>query len=81
MDVFFLILAGVAGALTRDVFHDNKLILPCIKDGALVLGFLGGAIIGGAVGYLVDNSPLTAFLSGFTGYQILANLVPKEGQK
>ncbi|MDD5006359.1 MAG: hypothetical protein PHS93_08405 [Candidatus Omnitrophica bacterium] len=81
MEVLSLILAGTAGALTKDIFKDNKLILPCVKDGAIVLGFLGGAIIGGAVGFLVDHSPLVAFLSGFTGYQILANLIPKEGKK
>ena len=81
MDVCFLVLAGAAGALIKDVVKDNKLILPKFQEGCVVLGFVGGIIIGAAVGYLVDQNPTTAFLGGYAGSQMLTTLVPKEKEE
>lgn len=81
MELIILFLSGAAGALAKDVFKDNKLVMPKFEDGALILGFVGGLIVGGCVGYLVDGQPATAFLGGFAGYQILESLLPKNGQK
>ena len=78
MELFFLAIAGGLGALVKDVVKDNRLILPKYEDGSILLGFIGGVIIGAAVGYLVDQSPATAFFSGYAGYQILESLVPKK---
>jgi len=76
MEFVLLILAGMSGSLVKDVLIDNKLTLPKFADGCLVLGFLGGILIGGAVGYLVDQSPITAFFSGYAGSSMLVSLVP-----
>lgn len=78
MEVLLLILAGAAGALTKDIVKDNKLVLPKYQDGSLALGCIGGIIIGAAVGYLVDQNTITAFMSGYAGSQILQSLVPKK---
>jgi hypothetical protein len=32
-------------------------------------------VIGAVAGYLVDNDPVTAFLGGFSGTQIISTLV------
>jgi len=74
-DIVILFVMGALGALTKDILKDNKLELPKAKDGALYLGCLGGIIIGALVGYMVDNDPITAFLGGFGGTQIIENLV------
>jgi len=66
---------GAVGALTKDILKDNKLVLPKMKKGSLYLGCIGGIIIGALAGYLVDNDPITAFLGGFGGTQIIENLV------
>ena len=73
-----LALAGGLGALVKDVVKDNKLIMPSYKDGSILLGFVGGVIIGAAVGYLVDQNAMTAFFSGYAGTQMLRALMPKE---
>lgn len=78
MEICFLLLAGAAGAVVKDVLKDNCLVMPKLIDGKLTLGFLGGVFIGAAVGYLVDGDPFTAFLGGFAGFQILESLIPKE---
>ena len=78
METLILIIAGGLGALVKDLVKDNKLVLPKYEDGVIVLGFLGGVIIGAAVGYLVDQNPTTAFLAGYAGYQMLESLVPKK---
>lgn len=70
-----LLLAGALGALTKDVLKDNKLSIPHIKDGFLYLGCIGGIILGAMAGYLVDNDPVTAFLGGYAGSEIIKNLV------
>lgn len=76
MEFYYFILAGGAGSLVKDILIDNKIILPKFSDGCILLGFLGGVLIGGAVGYLVDQNPTTAFFSGYAGSQMLTSLVP-----
>lgn len=73
-----LLIAGSLGALSKDIFKDNRVELPKILNGHFYMGFLGGMIIGGATGYLVDGSFLTAFMAGFTGSAILPNLAAKQ---
>lgn len=68
-------LAGAGGALIKDILKDNKITLPKVKKGVLYLGCLGGMIIGSMAGYLVDNDPVTAFLGGYAGSQIIQSLV------
>jgi len=72
-----LLLMGGIGAFTKDVLKDNKIQLPEYKDGYIYLGFLGGIVIGGMAGYLVDNDPITAFLGGYAGKQIIESLINK----
>ena len=78
MELFFLALAGGAGALIKDIVKDNKLVLPKFENGTLLLGFIGGLVIGAAIGYLVDQNPTTAFFGGYAGSQMLYSLVPKK---
>jgi uncharacterized membrane protein len=66
---------GALGALVKDILKDNCIILPKVADGKFYMGILGGLIIGAIAGYVVDNDPITAFLGGFTGYQIINSLV------
>ncbi len=80
-DTLILFLAGGLGAIIRDVLIDGKLVLPKVEDGSLLLGFLGGVVIGAFAGYVVDNNPLTACLGGFSGYEIISNLIPKDEVK
>jgi hypothetical protein len=75
--IFFFII-GALGALTKDILKDNKLELPYKKDGNIYLGCLGGMIIGGITGYLIDNNLTTAFLSGYTGTAVIENLLLKK---
>ncbi len=70
-----LMICGSLGALSKDIFKDNKIQLPSFKEGNLYLGCIGGMIIGAFVGYLVDNDPVTAFLGGYSGGQIITSLV------
>jgi len=81
MEMLILFLAGAFGALVKDVLKDNKLMLPKVEDGALVLGFIGGMVIGGFAGYIVDGSLLTACMGGFVGYQVIESLIPKDKVK
>lgn len=74
----YLFTAGLLGALIKDISQDNILTLPKIIDGKIILGSLGGAIVGGFVGYLVDHSVITAFMSGYAGTSILTTLMLKE---
>ena len=74
-------MAGAAGALVKDIIRDNSLVMPHYQNGKIVLGFIGGLLIGGFAGYLVDNNPTTAFLGGFTGYQIIQSLALQSKNK
>jgi len=75
MNPVIFLLAGACGALVKDVLKDNKLRLPKIKDGNILLGFLGGIIVGAFAGLAIDGQPLTAFLGGFTGSQVIESLI------
>lgn len=81
MELFILALAGGLGAFIKDIVKDNKLILPRYDNGSITLGFIGGIIIGAAVGYLVDQNPTTAFFGGYAGSQMLTALVSKNERK
>jgi fluoride ion exporter CrcB/FEX len=81
MELLQLALLGGLGAIVKDVVQDNCLVMPKFKDGTIILGCIGGIIIGMCVGYLVDNSPTTAFFSGYAGTQILESLVSKNGKE
>jgi hypothetical protein len=70
-----LVTAGFAGAFVKDTLKDNKLQIPHIKDGYLYLGCIGGMVLGAIAGYVVDNDPVTAFLGGYAGSQIIQSLV------
>ena len=77
MSILLLFICGALGAIAKDVVEDNKLKLPEKVDGNFCLGFLGGCITGGAVGMLVDGSPVTAFLAGYSGTSAIENLILK----
>ena len=80
--IYFL--GGAIGAFCKDIFQDNKVVLPRIKDGEFFFGFLGGTILGGIAGIYTDNSFYTALASGFAGTHVIPSLVnvlvPKETQ-
>ena len=74
-----LLFCGVAGAFVKDTLKDNKIQMPHFKEGYLYLGCIGGMILGGMAGYAVDNDPMTAFLGGYAGSQVIQSLVtPKK---
>jgi hypothetical protein len=70
-------LFGFLGALIKDLFEDNTLELPKIKDGKLYLGGIGGLIIGTVVAYLIDQNILLAFLAGFSYKDFLMKILEK----
>ena len=74
----FLFLAGAIGAIVKDLIKDNSLELPKITDGKIVLGFLGSCFIGGAAGYLVDGSLVTAALAGYAGMSAIESFIGKK---
>ena len=74
----YLFGAGLLGALIKDITQDNVLTLPKITEGKIILGSLGGAIVGGFVGYLVDHSVITAFMSGYAGTAMLTSLITQD---
>lgn len=73
-----IFLSGVAGGFVADVLKDNTIELPKKCDGKIVLGYLGGLIIGGAAGLAIDGSPLTAFMGGFMGKEMITSLITKK---
>ena len=73
-----MFIIGALGALMKDILKDNQLTLPKCSGGNFSLGFIGGMIIGGAAGYLVDTDPVTAFLAGYAGSEIIENLIAKK---
>lgn len=70
-----LMFCGALGAMAKDVLQDNKLCIPKYEKGFLYLGCLGGILIGACAGYFVDNDPVTAFLGGYAGTQIIHSLI------
>ena len=79
-ETLFLLVAGAFGALAKDCLKDNTLKLPFVKDKELNLGFIGAALIGSFVGYLVDGSGITAFMGGYTGKSLLEGLISQNGE-
>ncbi len=75
-DWILLLLGGAFGSIARDIVIDGRLKLPFLKDGDLVLGFVGGAFVGSFVGFSVDHSVLTAVLSGYVGTSAIRHLLP-----
>lgn len=74
-----LIFFGALGALVKELVDDNTVDLPRLRSGKLYLGVFGSMLVGAAVGYIVDNSPITAFLAGFAGLHAIAKLLPPTG--
>jgi len=70
-----LFLAGMAGGLIADIVQDNCINLPTKLGHVLNLGSLGGLLIGGIAGVIIDGSYLTAFMGGFMGKEIIVRLV------
>jgi len=79
--LLILFIAGAVGALVKEILEDNKIVLPKKINGELCLGFLGSVFIGGVVGYLVDNDPVTAALAGFTGLSAIESLLLKKNSQ
>lgn len=78
IQLIIIFAAGALGALAKDIIQDNSLKMPKKINGELTLGFLGGMITGGMVGYLVDGDPVTAFLGGYAGTAVIENLLLKK---
>lgn len=72
--------AGALGALVRDILRDNRLSLPSVVDGDLVLGFIGGMLVGAFVGWAVDQSVITAVFSGYVGTSTIKHLLPPDSE-
>ena len=68
---------GAAGSLCKDIVNDGRLVLPKKDKDELILGFIGGVVIGGLTGIVLDNSPVTAFLAGYAGTQGIESLLLK----
>lgn len=77
IELGIIFLAGLAGAFISDILKDNCLELPKKFDGKFYLGSLGGFIIGGFAGLAIDGSPLTAFMGGFMGKNVIQSLAAK----
>lgn len=80
-DFIYFLIAGAFGALAKDIVQDNKIVLPKKVDGELVLGFIGSMIVGAFVGWAVDQSPITALLSGYVGTSAIKHLLPPQNNK
>lgn len=81
MEILAIFCAGAVGALISDIIQDNCLILPEFKDQKLYLGSLGGILVGGIAGYLIDGSIVTAFMGGFVGKSIIISLLKTYEQR
>lgn len=76
-EVIEVVFGGMIGSLIKDLVEDGCLTLPWKTDGKLSLGFIGGMIIGGAVGYVIDGNFITAFLAGYAGGSVIESLLKK----
>lgn len=72
-----ILLGGAFGALAKDCIEDNTLELPFVQGKKLYLGFIGAAIVGSFIGYVVDQSFFTALMGGYMGKSVLENLLLK----
>lgn len=73
-----LFVCGALGALVKDVVKDGCFEFPKVSEGKLYLGFVGGALVGGFVGVVVDHSYITALLGGYTGISVIENMIKKQ---
>lgn len=78
---FIFFLAGALGALTQDIIEGNSITFPKKIGDTLHLGFLGGIVVGGLAGYLIDGQFITAFIAGYSGTSIIEGLIGKPGQE
>lgn len=73
--------AGAGGGLLRHLLSKGGLVLPRITtirgERLLRMGFLASMVIGAGVGLLIDNSPITAFTTGYAGPHALEKLIGK----
>ena len=76
VSIVWYLVVGAFGALARDIVRDNKIKLPHVKDGEVILGSIGGMVVGAFVAWAVDQSLLTAALSGYVGTSAIAHLLP-----
>lgn len=72
-------LAGMCGGIIADILNDNSIELPKKIGGKLLLGWIGGAVLGGFAGALIDGSLVTAFMGGFMGKEIITKLTYNSG--
>lgn len=77
LEIIGLICCGALGAFLKEILGDNTIELPKKSGGKLFLGIFGSLIIGAAIGYFVDHSPITAFFAGFTSLQTMERLLKK----
>ena len=77
MSILLLFLAGAAGSLSKDIVQDGSLELPKKEKGKLVLGCIGGMVVGGMAGCIIDGNPITAFLAGYAGTGAIEALLAK----
>ncbi len=80
-EAILLLICGALGAFVRETAKDNQIELPKKIEGKLFLGILGSMVVGGAVGYFVDNSPATAFFAGYVGEDLITSIIPEKFKK
>jgi len=74
-EVLTYLIAGMIGGILKATIEGHGiLLLPQLKNNKLYLGVVSSLIIGGAVGIIVDHSPLSALLGGYAGIHLLENL-------
>jgi len=78
LEIITIIVAGMAGAMLKDVFKDNSLQMPSMQNGSLHLGCLGGFVLGGVAGFYIDGSPVTAFMAGVSASTIIDGILEKK---
>jgi len=76
-NVFLLFVAGAVGSLVSQLVRDNTLELPAKVTSGLCLGFLGGLVVGGFVGVVVDGSYVSAGLAGYVGINVIEKFLPQ----
>jgi len=69
------------GAFVKETVDDNAIELPKKFEGKLFLGFIGSIMIGAILGYIVNNSPITAFFGGYAGVGTLEKLLKNKSIK
>ena len=72
--ITYLIAGGLGGIFKSIVEGHGVLMLPYTKDNKLYLGVLSSVLVGGAIGIIVDHSPVSALLGGYAGIHLLENL-------